>query len=49
MEKIQKEELQTLKEKLAIAKAGLENVLWYIITEDCRKMVENTIKEINSK
>jgi hypothetical protein len=46
---IKKDELEILKHKLEIAKAGLENVLWYIVTEDCRKMVENTLKEINNK
>ena len=43
------DELKILKEKLAIAKTSLEAVLWYIITDDCRVMVNNALKELNNK
>jgi hypothetical protein len=44
-----KNELQILKEKLAIAKTSLEAVLWYIITDDCRNMVNKALDELKDK
>ena len=44
-----KQELQILKEKYAIAKTTLEAVLWYIVPDDCRKMVYNCLDELNDK
>jgi hypothetical protein len=43
------EELKILKEKYAIAKTTLEAVLWYIVPDDCRKMVYNCLDELNDK
>jgi hypothetical protein len=45
----QKDELQLLKEKYAISKTSLEAVLFFIVPENCRTMVENTLKELNNK
>lgn len=45
----QKDELQLLKEKYAIAKTSLEAVLFFIIPDNCRTMVKNTLKELNNK
>jgi hypothetical protein len=45
----QKDELQLLKEKYAIAKTSLEAVLWYIVPDDCRAMVYKALDEINNK
>jgi hypothetical protein len=45
----QKDELQVLKEKYAIAKTSLEAVLWYIVPDDCRAMVYKALDEINNK
>jgi hypothetical protein len=42
-------ELQLLKEKYAIAKTTLEAVLWYIVPDDCRKMVSIALDELNDK
>lgn len=46
---IQKDELQILKEKYAIAKTSLEAVLWYIVPDDCRAMVYKALDELNDK
>lgn len=46
---IQKDELQILKEKYAIAKTSLEAVLWYIVPDDCREMVYRALDELNDK
>jgi hypothetical protein len=48
-EEIQKDELQLLKEKYAIAKTTLEAVLFYIVPDDCRKLVYNALDELKSK
>jgi hypothetical protein len=48
-EKNQKDELQILKEKYAIAKTSLEAVLWYIVPDDCRAMVCKALDELNDK
>jgi alpha-galactosidase len=48
-EEIKKDELQTLKEKYAIAKTSLEAVLWYIVPDDCRRMVYEALDELNDK
>ncbi len=45
----EKSELEITKEKLAIAKIALETALAFIIHDNLRKLVENTLKEINSK
>jgi len=45
----QKSELEITKEKLAIAKLTLETALAFIIHDNLRKLVESTLKEINSK
>lgn len=45
----QKDELQILKEKYAIAKTSLEAVLWYIVPDDCREMVYRALDELNDK
>ena len=45
----QKDELQLLKEKYAIAKTSLEAVLFYIVPDDCRKMVYNALDELKNK
>ena len=45
----QKSELEITKEKLAIAKLTLETTLAFIIHDNLRKLVESTLKEINSK
>lgn len=45
----QKDELQVLKEKYAIAKTTLEAVLFYIVPDDCRKMVYEALDELNDK
>jgi hypothetical protein len=37
------------KEKYAIAKTTLEAVLFYIVPDDCRKMVYNALDELNDK
>jgi hypothetical protein len=42
-------ELQLLKEKYAIAKTSLEAVLFYIVPDDCRKMVYNALDELKNK
>ena len=42
-------ELQLLKEKYAIAKTSLEAVLFYIVPDDCRKLVYNALNELKSK
>jgi hypothetical protein len=44
-----KTELEITKEKLAIAKIALETALAFIIHDNLRKLVERTLKEINSK
>jgi hypothetical protein len=44
-----KTELQVLKEKYAIAKTTLEAVLFYIVPEDCRKMVYQALDKLNDK
>ena len=44
-----KTELEITKEKLAIAKLTLETALAFIIHDNLRKLVESTLKEINSK
>lgn len=44
-----KMELQILKEKYAIAKTSLEAVLWYIVPEDCRTMIYDSLDELNDK
>ena len=44
-----KNELEITKEKLAIAKIALETALAFIIHDNLRKLVERTLKEINSK
>jgi hypothetical protein len=44
-----KNELQILKEKLVIAKTSLEAVLWYIVTDDCRNMVNKALNELKNK
>lgn len=43
------DELQQLKEKYAIAKTTLEAVLWCVVPDDCRFMVEQVLKELNEK
>ena len=48
-EETQKDELQILKEKYAIAKTSLEAVLWYIVPEDCRAMVYKALDELKDK
>ena len=48
-EETQKDELQILKEKYAIAKTSLEAVLWYIVPDDCRAMVYKALDELNDK
>lgn len=48
-EENQKDELQLLKEKYAIAKTSLEAVLWYIVPDDCRAMVYKALDELNGK
>lgn len=45
----EKTELEITKEKLAIAKIALETALAFIIHDNLRKLVERTLKEINSK
>jgi hypothetical protein len=45
----QKDELQVLKEKYAIAKTTLEAVLFYIVPDECRKMVYKALDELNDK
>ncbi len=45
----QKSELQITKEKLITAKLALEATLAFIIHDNLRKLVERTLKEINSK
>jgi hypothetical protein len=44
-----KVELQMFKEKYAIAKTSLEAVLFYIVPDDCRKLVYNALDELNNK
>jgi hypothetical protein len=48
-ETIQKDELQLLKEKYSIAKTSLEAVLFFIVPDNCRTMVEKTLVELNNK
>jgi hypothetical protein len=48
-DQIPKDELQILREKYAIAKTTLEAVLFYIVPEDCRKMVYQALDELNDK
>lgn len=48
-ETIQKDEMQLLKEKYSIAKTSLEAVLFFIVPENCRIMVEKTLVELNNK
>lgn len=48
-EETQKDELQLLKEKYAIAKTSLEAVLFYIVPNDCRKMVYKALDELKNK
>jgi|694.fasta_scaffold04820_15 hypothetical protein len=48
-ETIQKDELKVLEQKYVIAKTSLEAVLFFIVPDNCRKMVENTLKELNNK
>jgi hypothetical protein len=45
----EKDELQILKQKYAIAKTTLEAVLWYIVPDDCRIMVYKALDELNDK
>jgi hypothetical protein len=45
----QKDELQVLREKYAIAKTTLEAVLFYIVPDDCRKMIYEALDELNDK
>lgn len=47
-EETQKDELQIIKEKYAIAKTSLEAVLWYIVPDDCRTMVYKALDELNN-
>ena len=47
-ETIQKDELKILEKKYVIAKTTLEAVLFFIVPDNCRKMVENTLKELNN-
>jgi hypothetical protein len=48
-ETIQKDEIQLLQEKYIIAKTSLEAVLFYIVPDDCRKMVNKALNELNNK
>lgn len=48
-EETQKDELQKLKEKYAIAKTTLEAVLFYIVPDNCRTMVSKALDELNNK
>lgn len=48
-EETQKDELQLLKEKYAIAKTTLEAVLFYIVPDNCRTMVSKALDELNNK
>jgi len=48
-DQIPKDELQILREKYAIAKTTLEAVLFYIVPDDCRKMVYQALDELNDK
>jgi hypothetical protein len=45
----EKDELALLKEKYAIAKTTLEAVLWYIVPDNCREMINKTLDELNDK
>jgi len=44
-----KENTINYKEKYTIAKTTLEAVLFYIVPDDCRKMVYNALDELNDK
>lgn len=46
---VQKDELQILKDKYVIAKTSLEAVLFYIVPDDCRKMVYKALDELKNK
>jgi len=48
-ETIQKNQFEVLEEKYSIAKTSLEAVLFFIVPDNCRKMVEKTLKELNNK
>jgi hypothetical protein len=45
----QKSELEITKEKLVKAKLALETALAFIIHDNLRKLIESTLKDINSK
>jgi len=45
----QKSELEITKEKLVTAKIALETALAFIIHDNLRKLIEKTLKDINSK
>ena len=45
----QKSELEITKEKLIQAKLTLETALAFIIHDNLRKLIESTLKDINSK
>jgi hypothetical protein len=44
-----KEENKRLKEKYIVGKLTLEAVLVFIVPDNCRKMVEETLNELNKK
>ena len=46
---IQKNQFEILEEKYSIAKTSLEAVLFFIVPDNCRKMVQDTLKELNNK
>jgi hypothetical protein len=45
----QADELKKIKKKYAIAKTTLEAVLWYIVPDNCRVMINKTLDELNDK
>jgi hypothetical protein len=49
LEIAQAKELKALKEKYTIAKSTLEAVLFFIVPDDCRKMVYDALNELNDK
>jgi hypothetical protein len=48
-ETIQKDKFEILEEKYVIAKTSLEAVLFFIVPDNCRTMVEKALKELNNK
>ena len=44
-----KKQNEILKEKLLTSRLTLEAVLVFIVPDNCRKMVEETLNEINKK